>query len=163
VSPIISCQNISKAYAGRFLFQDISFSVEEDEKVGLIGPNGSGKSTLLKILAGHTGPDEGSIVKRRDLRVAYLPQYHSFDREKSAQEIVLEGLREDTHLESEQKLSKAQAMLSRLGFSEPDIKVSTLSGGWIKRLALALELVKEPELLLLDEPTNHLDLAGVLF
>lgn len=163
MSPIISCQNISKAYAGRFLFQDISFSVEEDEKVGLIGPNGSGKSTLLKILAGQTGPDEGSIVKRRDLRVAYLPQYHSFDREKSAQEIVLEGLRQDTHLESEQKLSKAQAMLSRLGFSEPDIKVSTLSGGWIKRLALALELVKEPELLLLDEPTNHLDLAGVLF
>ncbi|HNB14924.1 MAG TPA: ABC-F family ATP-binding cassette domain-containing protein [Candidatus Obscuribacter sp.] len=157
-APLITCQSLTKSYTGRTLFSGINFAVEDDEKVALIGPNGSGKSTLLKILAGLTDPDEGAVVSRRDLKVAYLPQYHNFDKEKTVLQVVLGDGKADAAAEA-----FAKATLTRLGFSQMDSLVKNLSGGWVKRLALAVELNKQPDFLLLDEPTNHLDLAGVLF
>lgn len=164
-APLVTCQSLTKSYSARPLFKEISFSIEDDEKVALIGPNGSGKSTLLKILAGLVEPDDGSVVKRRDLKVAYLPQYHSFDKTLGVHDVVLASLKavEGDHDETGIMSARAAATLTRMGFNDLDLSVGTLSGGWIKRLALCAELVKEPDFLLLDEPTNHLDLSGVLW
>lgn len=130
--------------------------------MGLIGPNGSGKSTLLKIMAGIASPDQGSVTTRKFLNIAYLPQDHFFDPESSVRDIALDALKNLITDETERRIM-AEMSLSRVGFEDLDILVSSLSGGWKKRLALACELAKDPDFLLLDEPTNHLDLDGVLW
>lgn len=159
---IISCQSLSKAYSARPLFKDISFAVDERDRLGLIGPNGSGKSTLLKILSGLIDPDAGSVTPRKFLKVAYLAQDNVYAPELTLMQVVQESM-EGMNIDEHERKSHSEIVLSKVGFTDPKVKVKELSGGWRKRLALAAELVKEPDLLLLDEPTNHLDLQGVLW
>jgi ATP-binding cassette subfamily F protein uup len=161
---LLSCQNITKSFTERPLFEGLSFGLSERERTGLSGPNGAGKSTLLKIIAGLEKQDRGDISMRRGLRVKYLAQQDVFakaaDGASVRDELVnaLQGL----GLEEYEIDMRVDAGLDEAGF-QPDQKVSSLSGGWRKRLAILSVVLTEPDLLLLDEPTNHLDLAGVLW
>jgi ATP-binding cassette subfamily F protein uup len=157
---LLSCQSISKSYASRGLFQDLSLSIYEGDRIGLIGLNGSGKSTLLKILAGKEVADSGIVAPRNGLVVGYVPQDCEFG-DLLPEEILASAVKGD--LPSYEKERLAQMWLSKLGFEDVEIPASKLSGGWKKRLGLAVELISEPDLLLLDEPTNHLDLEGILW
>jgi ATP-binding cassette subfamily F protein uup len=160
---LLKTDSLSKSFGVRTLFRGISLSLDDQQHVGLIGPNGAGKSTLLKILAGLEHEDEGTIEGRRQMRVAYLAQEDVFPADLSIEEAVLGGLTEEDHRDEHEAQVEAQVLLSRIGFEDFGQKVETLSGGWRKRLALARELIKHPDLLLLDEPTNHLDLEGILW
>jgi ATP-binding cassette subfamily F protein uup len=159
---LLSCESISKSYGVKPLFADLSLGLGEGDHVGLIGPNGSGKSTLLRILAGLDKPDSGSRSVRRQVRIGYVPQEPSFSASHTIEEALTtvfldEGL--DPH-EHGDRMAKA---LSLGGFVHVDQSVSTLSGGWKKRLAIAQSLMLEPDVLLMDEPTNHLDVEGILW
>jgi ABC transport system ATP-binding/permease protein len=162
VAILVSCQSIGKSYSSRPLFQNISFGIEDEQKIGLIGPNGAGKSTLMKILSGEIQPDEGAVVARKNLRVAYVQQSESFDPELTVEKII-EQAADLAPFEDYHKAANVDSTLTQMGFPDRQVKSSSLSGGWRKRLALACALVQEPDLLLLDEPTNHLDLEGVLW
>lgn len=162
MSPLLSCQGISKSHGSRLLFKDISFGIFRGNQIGLIGPNGSGKSTLLKILAGLDDADEGTVSKNRSLRIGYVAQDVIFP-DKTILDIVLDALEQDHYLSSSDKQVQAEIILSRFGFKDLTASANSLSGGWKKRLEIAKELVKSPDLLLLDEPTNHLDLEGILW
>jgi len=157
---ILSVRTLSKSYNTHTLFEELSITFQADERVGLIGPNGAGKTTLLRILAGIEAADSGSVDRRNELTFAYVPQDDVFAKELTVERAVLEATR-DLHLEEHEPAVRARKMLRRLGFEHPDAQISTLSGGWRKRLALGCQLVREPDLLLMDEPTNHLDLAGI--
>lgn len=159
---LVSCQSVGKSYSSRPLFQNISFGIEEEQKIGLIGPNGAGKSTLMKILSGEIKPDEGEVTGRKKLRTAYVKQSEEFDPDATVEEIV-EAAAAPTPFEDYEKAAVVDSTLTQMGFPDRQAKCSSLSGGWRKRLALACALVQQPELLLLDEPTNHLDLEGVLW
>ncbi|MBI3296985.1 MAG: ABC-F family ATP-binding cassette domain-containing protein [Elusimicrobia bacterium] len=165
MSIFLSCQNLSKSFGHRPLFDNLSFGLFEGERTGLIGPNGAGKSTLLKILAGLETPDSGSLSPRRGLRVGYLPQQDRFDAVADGWTVrdeltrALQGL----GLEDYEIDMRLEAGLDDAGFQDHAVSVATLSGGWRKRLAILAQVVREPDLLLLDEPTNHLDLEGVLW
>ncbi len=163
---LLSCEGISKAYGARPLFTGLTFGLFEGDRVGLIGPNGSGKSTLLKILAGIEEPDSGTRSVRRSIRAGYVPQDPVFAPEKTVEEVLAEALAAGpaaAGLESYEIAGRVAATLSRTGFDDPGQTVAVLSGGWRKRLAIARELVAEPDILLMDEPTNHLDLEGILW
>ena len=161
MSLLVGASNLGHAFGARPLFAGITFSISEGERVGLIGPNGAGKSTLLRILAGRTSPDEGRLTLRKGLRVGYLEQVPEFREGANVRESVAEGV--GSSHDSGDAL-RVEEMLSRLDLAElADRKISTLSGGWKKRVALARELAKGPELLLLDEPTNHLDVQSILW
>jgi ATP-binding cassette subfamily F protein uup len=162
MSHLISCQAISKAFGAAPLFENVTLAIGEGERVGLIGPNGSGKSTLVQILAGLQQPDGGQVVYRKQLRLGYVPQEPAFYPELTAHDVVIAALA-DEHAEDYEKESRAEVVLGRVGFDNPAVHAGTLSGGWRKRLAIARELVREPDVLLLDEPTNHLDLDGILW
>jgi ABC transport system ATP-binding/permease protein len=162
MSLLLHCESLTKSFGIRTLFKDISISFDDTERTGLIGPNGSGKSTLLKILAGLEHYDSGNITARRNLRMAYLPQEDRFPAGLTVQQVVLDALN-DEHADEHDKLTRVEMQLGRVGFERTDQLAETLSGGWRKRLALARELIKQPDLLLLDEPTNHLDLEGILW
>lgn len=162
MSPLLSCQNLSQSYGSRELFQNISFGLFRGDRVGMIGPNGSGKSTLLKILAGLNTANAGTITKNRSLRVGYVAQEIDFGN-RSIQTLVQETLADLTVAHLADQEIQAQIILTKLGFSDLTLSAATLSGGWKKRLAIALELIKAPDLLLFDEPTNHLDLEGILW
>lgn len=153
MSPLITCQDISKTFGSKELFNDITLSLFAGDRLGMIGPNGSGKSTWLKILAGHEKQDKGEITKRRGLSVGYVPQMSMMPNGT-----VLEAL-----LEVIPKELEAQILLSKLGFSDKNQIAKELSGGWQKKLDLARALMLEPDVLLLDEPTNHLDLESILW
>ncbi|HEU4521366.1 MAG TPA: ABC-F family ATP-binding cassette domain-containing protein [Thermoanaerobaculia bacterium] len=153
---MITVENVSKQYGARPLFERLSFTVNEGDHVGLVGPNGSGKSTLLKILAGIEQPDSGSRAVRKRLRIGYVPQDPVFAPGKTIEQVLEEVLGEPDVARIAQALGKA-------GFTDRTLLTDTLSGGWRKRLAIARELVGEPDLLLLDEPTNHLDLEAILW
>ncbi len=161
---LLSCQNLTKSFTERPLFEGLSFGLFERERTGLIGPNGAGKSTLLKILAGIEKQDRGDISMRRGLRVKYLAQQDVFakaaDNLTVRDELVhaLQGL----GLEEYEIDMRVDAGLEEAGF-HADQKVASLSGGWRKRLAILSQVLREPDLLLLDEPTNHLDMEGVLW
>lgn len=159
---LLSCQGVSKSYGGRLLFKDLSFGILAGNKIGLIGPNGSGKSTLLKILANLESPDEGLVVRNRSLRMGYIPQETHFP-DISIQDIILDALQNDHHSSLEYKQTQTAIILSKMGFTNASVSAASLSGGWKKRLALAVEIVQSPDILLLDEPTNHLDLEGVVW
>ena len=165
---LLSIEHLSKSYSRRQLFDDMSFFLQEGEKVGIIGINGTGKSTLLKIMAGLEETDEGTVTKANHAVIAYLPQHPVFDPERTALDCVLAGHRELSGSESGQAeegdhqdeaalVTKAKTMLTKLGVSNFDQKSGELSGGQRKRLALVSVLLKEADILLLDEPTNHLD------
>jgi ABC transport system ATP-binding/permease protein len=163
MSVFISCQNLTKAFGPRPLFENLTFGLRQGERTGLIGPNGSGKSTLLKILAGTETADGGLVSRRRALRVGYLAQEERYDDgERTVGETLRRALA-DLGLEDWEADMRVDEAVSRLGGPEPDAPVSKLSGGWRKRLAIACQAAREPDLLLLDEPTNHLDLGGVLW
>ncbi len=159
---LFSCEAISKAYGAQSLFKGLSFGLFEGDRVGLVGPNGSGKSTLLKILAGIEAPDSGTRSVRWLVRVGYVPQDPVFPTDLTVEEVLREALLTET-LEDFEKASRVAITLGRAGFTDFHQPVSTLSGGWQKRLAIARELVKAPTILLMDEPTNHLDVEGILW
>ncbi len=160
MSQLISAHQLSHAFASRQLFRQVSLGVFEGDRIGLVGPNGAGKSTLLKILAKEIKPDSGEVTYRRGLKMGFLPQTPQF-REG---ETLLEALTSKTH-DPVEAMASAYMWISKLGLDrfDPDVSVSTLSGGWKKRLALGRELMTEPEVLLLDEPTNHLDIESILW
>ncbi|MBC8167293.1 MAG: ABC-F family ATP-binding cassette domain-containing protein [Bryobacteraceae bacterium] len=162
MSHLISCQSVSKDFGAQHLFENVSLSISEGEHLGLIGPNGAGKTTLVQILAGVLKPDSGIVALRKGVRMGYVPQEPVFDAHLSAHDVVLKAMA-DLHEEAYEKEYRASAALDRSGFTDTEVLAGTLSGGWRKRLALARELAREPDVLLLDEPTNHLDLDGILW
>lgn len=162
MSLLINCHSISKSFGSRTLFQELSFGIFEGDRIGMIGPNGSGKSTLLKMLAKQEKPDDGTISSKRHLRVGYVPQ-DSILPNKPLMEILLNSFPDEDHSDPHLRETNVLILLSKLGFEDPEQNAQALSGGWKKRLDIAKELLKEPDLLLLDEPTNHLDLEGILW
>src|SRR5438105_4461656 len=157
---LLSVQDLSKSYGPRPLFTDLSLELRAGERLGLIGPNGSGKSTLLKLLAGREEPDDGTRSLRRGARVGYVAQNDVFPAEQTVHAVVLAALA-DEPIEEYERETQTAITLTQVGFSNFEQRADQLSGGWRKRLSLARELVRKPDLLLLDEPTNHLDLPGI--
>jgi ATP-binding cassette subfamily F protein uup len=165
---LATVRDLGKSFSARPLFEGVCFTLSEGERVGLIGPNGAGKTTLLRILAGVDSADQGEVAQRRGLRVGYVAQVPVFRPGQTVREAVLAGAAGTHEGEHAWELdARAQELFSRLDLSGPqagvDTPVERLSGGWQKRVALARELVREPELLLLDEPTNHLDVESILW
>jgi ABC transport system ATP-binding/permease protein len=159
---LLSCESLEKSYGVKPLFTDLSLGLCDGDHVGLIGPNGSGKSTLLKILAGQEEADRGTRSVRRQLRIGYVPQEPLFTEHQSVEEALSQILIDEGFDPHEQGARLAKT-LGLGGFLRSDQVVSTLSGGWKKRLAIARALMLEPDVLLLDEPTNHLDVEGILW
>ncbi len=155
MTPYLDVQHLSKSFGALQLFQDISFSIGEGQRVGLIARNGTGKSTLLSILAGKEGYDSGDMVFRRDLKVGFLEQSPVFDADESVLDACF------NHQGEEEKVLKAKQVLTQLKIKDLTQKMGQLSGGQQKRVALANVLLTEPDLLILDEPTNHLDLEMI--
>ncbi|HEY2460812.1 MAG TPA: ABC-F family ATP-binding cassette domain-containing protein [Candidatus Acidoferrum sp.] len=158
--PIISAQGLSKRYGVAPLFKNISFTVSEGDRIGIIGPNGSGKSTLLAMLNGVVKPDSGDVAVRKGTRLSCVLQISEFAAGETIRSVVDRALDRGQVQEGE-RLSRIAEILGRTGFTDLDAAASTLSGGWRKRLAIVEALVQKPDILLLDEPTNHLDLAGI--
>lgn len=150
--PFLDVQNLTKSFGAHLLFEDISFSVAERQKVGLVARNGTGKSTLLSILTGIEGYDSGEIIFRRDLRVGYLEQTPKFNLGDTVLEACF------NHAGDEEKVLKAKQILTQLKIGDLNQTMGTLSGGQQRRVALANVLITEPDMFILDEPTNHLDL-----
>lgn len=159
--PIINAQGISKAFGAQPLFQNVSFTVSEADRIGLIGPNGSGKSTLLRILAGTEEPDAGNLAVRKRLRLSYVKQESSFVAGASIRSVVESALARSKTSDAEHGGAHFAETLGRTGFEDLEAEAASLSGGWQKRLSIVEALVQAPDVLLLDEPTNHLDLAGI--
>lgn len=158
--PIINAQGISKAFGASALFQDVSFTVSEGDRIGLIGPNGSGKSTLLHILGGQVSPDEGEIAVRKRIRISHVEQDSKFKPGETIRSVAQRAMERAAVTDSERGTRFAET-LGRAGFADLEAEALSLSGGWQKRLAIAEAIVQSPDVLLLDEPTNHLDLAGI--
>lgn len=153
--PVLDVQNLTKRFGAKVLFEDISFSIAEGQRVGLIAQNGTGKSTLLAILTGEEGKDGGEVIYRNGLRVACLVQSPHFD----PKETVLDAC--FNHHGDEEKVLKAKQILTQLKITNLNQPMGELSGGQQKRVALANTLITEPDFLILDEPTNHLDLEMI--
>lgn len=153
--PVLDVQNLTKRFGAKVLFKNISFSIAEGQRVGLIAQNGTGKSTLLSILIGEEGRDGGEMVYRNGLRVACLVQSPRFDE----RETVLEAC--FNHQGDEEKILKAKQILTQLKITDLNQPMGQLSGGQQKRVALANTLITDPDFLILDEPTNHLDLEMI--
>lgn len=158
--PLVNAQAIGKSFGAISLFNSVSFTVSERDRIGLIGPNGSGKSTLLQILAGRIPPDTGEVARRKLVRLSYVAQESNFDAGLSVRDVISQTLQNTATAESDREGLLAET-LGRAGFDDFDQQASALSGGWKKRLAIAEALVEQPDILLLDEPTNHLDLAAI--
>lgn len=162
----LSVDGISKSYGIKTLFSDVTFGIEKGDKTALIASNGSGKSTLLKIIVGRESMDSGTVTFANDIRVGYLEQLPQYDPELTINDIVADSaerysnaMAEDLEACSyEQRLIQ---LLTRFELTNLDLKVGELSGGQVKRLALAIVLLDNPDLLILDEPTNHLDVEMV--
>lgn len=154
-TPFIDVQNVSKAFGAHVLFKNLSFSIAEGQRVGLIARNGTGKTTLLSIVSGHESCDSGNIIFRNGIKVGYLEQTPKFD----ANDTVLDAC--FNHQGEEEKVLKAKQVLTQLHIDDLCQKIGELSGGQQKRVALANVLITEPDLLILDEPTNHLDLEMI--
>ena len=154
-TPYLDVQNLTKSFGALVLFENISFSIAEGQKVGLIAKNGTGKSTLLSVLSGKEGYDSGDIIFRRDLKVGMLEQTPVFDPEESVLDACF------NHEGNPEKVLKAKQVLTQLKIRDLNQPMGQLSGGQQKRVALANVLLVEPDLLILDEPTNHLDLEMI--
>lgn len=153
---LLTAEGITHSYNDRRLFSDLSFHLNEGEKVGLIGINGTGKSTLLKIIAGLLSPDEGTVIRGNQLTLSYLPQTPEFKEDDTVLSAALSGLTDHGIWERE---PDAKNMLTRLGITEFSKPIQQLSGGQRKRVALVRTLLTNADILVLDEPTNHLDSA----
>jgi ATP-binding cassette subfamily F protein uup len=158
--PIINAQRIGKSFGAAPLFEEISFTVSEGDRIGLIGPNGSGKSTLLRILAGELEPDSGEVATRKRTRLAYVEQQSEFPAGATVRSVIAQALQRAQAPETERE-GRLVESLGRAGFEDFQAEAASLSGGWRKRLAIVEALVQQPGVLLLDEPTNHLDLEGI--
>ncbi len=152
---ILDVQNVSKRFGARELFANLSFSIAEGQKVGLIARNGTGKSTLLSILTGRESQDEGAIVYRNGIRTGYLEQEPVFNPDDTVLDACF------NHQGDDEKIVKAKQILTRLKIADLSQPMGQLSGGQRKRVALANALITEPDFLILDEPTNHLDLEMI--
>ena len=153
--PFLDVQDLTKSFGAQVLFEHISFSIAEGQKVGLIAQNGTGKSTLLSVITGKEGYDDGKIIFRRDLKVAMLEQSPMFDPEEK---VIVACF---NHQGEEEKVLRAKQILTQLKIRDLQQPMGQLSGGQQKRVALANVLITEPDLLILDEPTNHLDLEMI--
>ena len=153
--PYLDVQNLTKRFGAQVLFDNISFSIAEGQKVGLVARNGTGKSTLMSVLMDKEGHESGDIIYRRDLKVGYLEQSPKFDPEESVLDACF------NHQGDEEKLLKAKQILTQLHIMDLNQPMEQLSGGQQKRVALANVLIEEPDFLMLDEPTNHLDLEMI--
>ncbi|MDN3641369.1 ABC-F family ATP-binding cassette domain-containing protein [Lutimonas halocynthiae] len=184
----LSVENISKSFGDRVLFEDISFGINKDQKIGFVAKNGTGKTTILKIIAGDDSPDSGNIIIRKDIKVAYLSQKEDLNEELTVEQTIFDSDNDTlkvielyehalTNPEDAEAYQKAfelmeqknawdfetqyKQILFKLKLNDLQQKVSSLSGGQKKRLALAMILLEQPDLLILDEPTNHLDLEMI--
>ena len=184
----LSIENISKSFGDRVLFEDVSFGINKDQKIGFVAKNGTGKSTILKIIAGDDSPDNGNIIIRKDLKVAYLSQKEDLNEELTVEQTIFDSDNDTlkvielyehalTNPEDAEAYQKAfelmeqknawdfetqyKQILFKLKLNDLEQKVSSLSGGQKKRLALAMILLDQPDLFILDEPTNHLDLEMI--
>lgn len=155
MTPYLDVQNLTKSFGALLLFREISFSIGEGQRIGLVARNGTGKSTLLSILAGKEGYDSGEIIFKRDLKTGFLEQKPSFDPEESVLDACF------NHQGEAEKVLRAKQVLTQLKIRDLNQKMGELSGGQQKRVALANVLLTEPDLLILDEPTNHLDLEMI--
>ena len=155
--PYLDIQNLSKSFGTQTLFHNISFSISEGQRVGLIAKNGTGKSTLLSILTGKESQDEGNIIFKRDLSVGFLEQSPHFNPDDTVLEACF------NHNGNEEKILKAKQILTQLKITNLAQPIKELSGGQQKRVALANVLITNPDLLILDEPTNHLDLDMIIW
>ena len=153
--PYLDVQNLTKRFGAEVLFDKISFSIAEGQKMGLVARNGTGKSTLMSVLMDKEGHESGDIIYRRDLKVGYLEQSPKFDPEESVLEACF------NHEDDPEKVLKAKQILTQLHITNMDQPMGQLSGGQQKRVALANVLIDEPDFLMLDEPTNHLDLEMI--
>ncbi len=153
--PYLDVQNLTKRFGAEVLFDKISFSIAEGQKVGLVARNGTGKSTLMSVLMDKEGHESGDIIYRRDLKVGYLEQSPKFNPEESVLEACF------NHEDDPEKVLKAKQILTQLHITNMDQPMGQLSGGQQKRVALANVLIDEPDFLMLDEPTNHLDLEMI--
>jgi ATP-binding cassette subfamily F protein uup len=160
VALLLNTQALAKSYGAAFLFRNVSLSVREGDRIGLIGPNGSGKSTLLEILAQRREPDTGEVALRKGTRLAYLPQDSQFPSGETVRAVIRRSLGSAGIPESEWQAREGET-LGRAGFEDFDAEAASLSGGWRKRLAISEALVQGPDIVLFDEPTNHLDLGGI--
>jgi ATP-binding cassette subfamily F protein uup len=166
--PILNAQGVSKRFGAVPLFQNISFAVNEGDRIGLIGPNGAGKSTLLAVLAGELEPDTGDVAVRKRARVGYVKQVSEYAKGATVRS-VLEAALTAGGVPANEHEQRLRETLGRAGFADDgadtsirmDAEAAALSGGWRKRLAIAEAMVTQPDVLLLDEPTNHLDLEGI--
>jgi len=155
---VLTIDNISKSYGMKTLFQEVTFTVNDYDKIGIIGINGSGKSTLLKIIQGIEGPDQGQIKYMKGIRIESLHQVHDFDDDKTILDQALSDLSEYVKNQEVWDMeSQVKTILTTLGIHDFNRKVKGLSGGQKKRIALATALVAPCDLLILDEPTNHMD------
>jgi len=157
---LLNVRNLAKSHPSNLLFEGVDLQVASGERIGLIGPNGAGKSTLMRILAGVDTPDAGEVARQKGTTQVYVSQDDRFPDDATPMSAVAAELDDDGRLDPE---TRAAIVLSRLGFEDFERSVSTLSGGWRKRLSLACALAHEPDVLMLDEPTNHLDLEGVVW
>lgn len=157
MTPYLDVQNLTKSFGAQVLFHNISFSVGEGQKVGLIAKSGTGKSTLLEILAGKEGYDDGQIIYRNDIRIGFLEQTPKFDAEESVLDACF------NHEGNPDKILRAKQILTQLHITDLDQPMGQLSGGQQKRVALANALLNESDFLILDEPTNHLDLEMIVW
>lgn len=154
---MLSFHSVSKSFGGRPLFKNLSFTINKGDQLALIGPNGAGKSTLLKILMKLEPPDEGHLSYKQNMRIGYSSQSPEFPDVPLQDLLISASNLGDLHT----KETKAQILLSKVGFTDHQIRANTLSGGWKKRLDIAKALMDDPDLLIMDEPTNHLDLEGI--
>ena len=152
VTPYLDVQRLTKSFGAHVLFEGISFSVAEGQKVGLVARNGTGKSTLLSIITGKEGYDSGEIIFRSGIRIGYLEQTPVFNDADTVLDACF------NHAGDEEKILKAKQILTQLAIGDLSQAMGTLSGGQRRRVALANVLLTEPDMLILDEPTNHLDL-----
>ena len=151
---LVNADKINKSYTEKPLLSDISLSIHEGEKIGLIGVNGTGKSTLLRIIAGEEEPDSGRVVYTNDVTKAYLPQHPDYDADLTVNEQAEKYIAQTA---PDMPDFTWRSMLTKLGIRDFDAKMGELSGGQRKRVAMACVLASQADLLILDEPTNHMD------
>lgn len=164
MNSFLQIENLTKSFGSLVLYENVDFELSEGQKVAIVAKNGAGKSTLLNIIAGKDTADSGKIIFRSDLRVSFLEQTPMYDPESTVYDafMAVENSLKEFHADDWwQYESKAKKIITKLGVGDFEAKIATLSGGQLKRLALANALISEPDLLILDEPTNHLDLEMV--